>query len=195
MSKIKIVIDTNILIDLCVGDLIDAFMNLPFSFVLSDVIREEFSSPVNCVKKVRKIKTSSLGPDKVQEVYELFHSAPNLSLNDCFALLLAKEKKAILLTGDKKLRKIAEQKGMEVHGILWVMDMLFEEKILDGERLIEALRAMLRNDTRLPPKEYKERVKKMEEGIENFSSIKITGFGLSFLEYIENIEKGKEIEI
>ena len=75
------------------------------------------------------------------------------------------------------------------------MDMLFEEKILDGERLIEALRAMLRNDTRLPPKEYKERVKKMEEGIENFSSIKITGFGLSFLEYIENIEKGKEIEI
>jgi predicted nucleic acid-binding protein len=51
----------------------------------------------------------------------------SLSIQDCSALLLATEIESILLTGDAALRRHAEERHIEVHGMLWVLDTLVND--------------------------------------------------------------------
>lgn len=37
---------------------------------------------------------------------------------------------AVLLTGDQRLRRVAEQQGVAVHGILWILDQAYEQERL-----------------------------------------------------------------
>jgi hypothetical protein len=52
--------------------------------------------------------------------------APVLSLPDAFALSLAKEHQTTLLTGDAALRTLAEGECIDCHGLLWLLDLMFE---------------------------------------------------------------------
>ncbi len=165
MPEIKIVIDTNILIDLCIGNLMESFLDLPFTFLIPDVIKEEFLQPEGCVKEIEKIKVCSLESEDVQKVYGLSVTYKGPSINDYFSLVLAEKEGAVLLTGDKKLREIGEKNGIEVHGILWVMDILFEKECLKGDKLIKALERILEGGSRLPEEECKKRIRKWKKRI------------------------------
>ncbi len=160
MSKIKVVIDTSILIDLCIGDLMESFLNLPFAFLIPDVIKEEFSQPEECLIEIEKIKVCSLESKDVQKVYDFSIAYKGPSINDYFSLVLAEKEDAILVTGDRKLRNIGEKTGIEVHGILWIMDILFDKKYLNGKTLIKALEKILEKGARLPKDECEKRIKK-----------------------------------
>ena len=58
-----------------------------------------------------------------------------------------------LLTGDKKLRKEAEELGIEVHGSIWVIDTLVKKGLIDREKGIELLNKLKRLNSSLPIKE------------------------------------------
>lgn len=73
-----------------------------------------------------------------------------ISFADATALICAEEKDAILLTGDRLLRLQAENYGVDVRGVLWVMDMLLWEEIIGFQRAIEALNEVLGHGARLP---------------------------------------------
>ena len=49
-----------------------------------------------------------------------------LSLADSFALVLAKERGWLLLTGDAQLRELAGSEDVECHGVLWLLDAMEE---------------------------------------------------------------------
>ena len=45
----------------------------------------------------------------------------NMSANDCFCLVTAQvHSEANLLTGDRLLRRVAEDNGIDAHSVLWV---------------------------------------------------------------------------
>jgi predicted nucleic acid-binding protein len=81
-----------------------------------------------------------------------------LSFPDCSCLFLAKELSAILLTGDKPLRKSARENKIRVHGTLWVMDQLINEKIIDHRKAHEKLTLLMRVNNRLPRGECEKRL-------------------------------------
>ncbi len=50
----------------------------------------------------------------------------HLSEQDWSAYYFAEKLNAVLLTGDKRLKAIADKKRVEAHGILWLLDMLVD---------------------------------------------------------------------
>jgi len=66
---------------------------------------------------------------------------------------LAKKRGLPLLTGDGQLRKLAKDERVEVRGALWLLDQMVEHAVIEARRAAEALRAMLRNNARLPERE------------------------------------------
>ena len=66
---------------------------------------------------------AAIRPPLVERAGRYFNQHARLKLNDCFALALAEELgDSLLLTGDGPLRRVAEDNGIEVHGVLWVTD-------------------------------------------------------------------------
>ncbi len=85
-----------------------------------------------------------------------------LSSQDCFALAMAQEKEAILMTGDGLLRKISTNKGVEVHGVLWFADLIEEHQCVENDVLRDGLLILQQHPaTRLPKKELQNRIDRL----------------------------------
>ena len=150
-----VVSDSSCLIDLRKADLLSAFVDLPYELVVPDVLVGQellcFSeSQLELIK--RRMTVASLEGPGVDRVGEVQSAATSLSLHDCFAFVVAEERPgSILLTGDRRLRMLAEQEGMEVHGVLWAVERLDEHRKTPREFLVAGLETLRRDrSVRLP---------------------------------------------
>lgn len=140
-----VVSDTSCMIDLRKAALLEALLQLPYSFVMPDTL---FEDEWLCLTRAEKrtlidlgLGVRSLPGPLVQRAGRYFNQHTKLKLNDCFALTLAEEiEDCILLTADGPLRKIAEANGIEVRGVLWVTDELEIHRIVRPATLHAALR-------------------------------------------------------
>lgn len=64
------------------------------------------------------------------------------------------------MTGDDNLRKAAQNEQVNVHGLLWLMDKLFESKLVLGLILNTALDIIIEKGAWLPKKEVEDRKEK-----------------------------------
>jgi len=77
-----------------------------------------------------------------------------LRLNDCFVLALVEETKGcLLLTDGRRLRRIAEGKGIEVHGVLLALDKMLAHGVAPPEKIRDALRMFLEAGTVFLPED------------------------------------------
>jgi predicted nucleic acid-binding protein len=75
------------------------------------------------------------------------------------------ESKAIecpLLTGDAKLRSEATEQGITVHGSLWVIQVIVEQKIITAESGVEFLEKLKIINDRLPLDEIEKLIRKLK---------------------------------
>ena len=80
-------------------------------------------------------------------------------MTDCTVWYYAKQNNYTLLTGDRKLRNASLIDGVEVHGILYVIDQLVEEGILAKRIAISKLKQLQKSNPRLPQDEIEKRLK------------------------------------
>ena len=73
-----------------------------------------------------------------------------LSRFDIEALLLAERARARLLTNERLLTQLARLRGVEAHGSLWVVQMLWERRVIDPAAGLQAILAMIERGSRLP---------------------------------------------
>jgi len=115
-----IVNDSSAFIDLKKGGLLEAFLDLPFTLVVSnDLLADELLSFTKAETALmrRKMNVVSLSGDEMGLMRGTQRTSPALSLHDCAAFVLAqREDGCILLTGDKRLRARAEGVKIECHG-------------------------------------------------------------------------------
>lgn len=84
--------------------------------------------------------TYDLSGTEVAQVLALKRDHSRLSANDCFALVTTTcHEDAILLTGDRLLRKVATARAVRVHGVLWIIDELHAAEACEIELLVSAL--------------------------------------------------------
>lgn len=154
-----LVSDTSVLVDLKRGSLLEAAFGLPYRFVVPDLLYE---------RELRKhgghelVELSLVVADLTGEQVELAQAyrreKPALSSPDVFALALAKTEGGTLLTGDKRLRSLAEEKRIACHGLLWLFDEMHFEGIA-ADALIAGLQAIRAHPRcRLPPREVNKRL-------------------------------------
>ena len=85
--------------------------------------------------------------------------APALSLPDCFALALAQIHSWILLSGDSALGQLATELAVEYHGVLWLLDQMFEANVVSVRELYDGLTAISQHPRcRLPKPEIRRRL-------------------------------------
>lgn len=89
---------------------------------------------------------------------------PTLSIEDCSALLLAQTMNAALVTGDGDLRKAALAAGVEVHGILWILDEMVADRKTSPPHAAEMLERILKTRARLPAAECEARLARWRSG-------------------------------
>lgn len=159
-SRLRIVVDAGIWIDLHFGGVLAGAFRLSDEFVSPDVILAELVTVDPQVIIRHGCRVEHLTPDDYGTLQRLVteHSGPSVS--DLTALLISMREGLMLLAGDSKLRKAAETEGVEVHGILWLLDRMIAETVLSERKAAAALRSMLDCDARLPRDECERRLLK-----------------------------------
>jgi hypothetical protein len=157
-----LVSDTSVLIDLERGDFLDSCFKLPFEFSVPDLLYtrelEEFGGP-ELLK--RGLRVEELSPDEVTIAQAVRASHSKLSLPDAFAYSLASKRGWILLTGDGELRALAQSQQIQFFGVLWVLDQLFDGKIINPEVIGKGLEAIAAHPRcRLPKAEIQLRLER-----------------------------------
>ena len=147
--------DTSCLIDLRKVSLLEVFVQLPYDFVIPDVLFEqELVQFSNAEKELieKKLRVLSLPGEWIGRVQSVNRDYPALTLNDCFAFVLAEQTPdCILTTGDRSLRDLATISGIEVHGVLWGIDEMYTMQVATANQLYSALLLFKTDSTvRLP---------------------------------------------
>lgn len=160
-----IISDTSCLIDLKKASLIGAFLQIPYEIVIPDVLfEEELLSFTQDDKTLLRegLKILSLSGKKIIRVQSVARSNPKLTINDCFAFVLAESiQNSILLTGDCGLRTLATISKIEVHGVLWALDEMYNSGIIAPDVIYKALLEFdADRKVRLPSKEVKRSLEK-----------------------------------
>jgi predicted nucleic acid-binding protein len=156
--------DTNIWIDLYRGGLLAKVFLLPYRFIVPDVIIAELDEPSGAYLLSLGLQEHGFSGEQISQVQALVRKHRGVSPNDLFALVLARELKATLLTGDQLLRKVAKKEGVSIRGTLWILDELVTHAIVTPRRAAEALKLMINSGRRLPHQECQARLRRWERG-------------------------------
>jgi len=157
--------DANILIDLHNAGLMETYFDLGIETHTTDLVLREVAQPMGVYVLRGQLKVKSLSSEELLVLLQFkAGQPPGLTLEDCSVLQLAMQMKAILLTGDNKLRNHATKCKVEAHGVLWVLDLLVEETLLDHATATECLNKLTKTNPRLPVDECEKRLKMWAEG-------------------------------
>jgi predicted nucleic acid-binding protein len=162
-----IVSDSSCIIDLGKSSLIRAVLQLPYVFVMPDVLFEDELLHFGPVGKdelqALGLQVVELDPQGTSRAFEHAARYRTLASHDCFALALAEQTaESILLTGDGALRRIADAMGIEVHGVLWTIDELERTGLATVRQLYNALRLFEQDSlVFLPKDEIRQRLRRL----------------------------------
>ena len=136
--------DASCLIDLRKGRLLHVMLQLPFRFVVPYPVRHteilEFTGQEWQLLDDGGLETLDLPPNRVSEAFDVKRTTPRLSANDCFCMVATRcYENSVLLTGDNLLRRVASSEGLEVHGVLWIIDELLARDLGEPSLLKSAL--------------------------------------------------------
>lgn len=156
--------DANILIDCAEIGILDYVFQLPLHFITSDFIWEEILQAHQQKSIQRFIERGSLtvvsfSSEEVNTIADLLQRHTGISLEDSSAMYLAEKETAVLLTGDSKLRKICQSAGIQVHGIIWLLDEIYNQQLIDRNLACEKIRLLQLTNTRLPKAIVQDRIR------------------------------------
>ena len=163
-----VVSDSSCLIDLRKVSMLDSLLRLPYEFLIPNTLFEEELLKFTAAQKRALIrgglKVVDLPGESVLRAQLIIRELPRLSVHDGLAFSLAESRPGcILLSGDEALRALAIKHAMEVHGVLWVFDELFRNRLIQANTILAALRTFLDDATvRLPRREVANYIKRYE---------------------------------
>ena len=155
-----LVSDTSVLIDLERGALLEASFLLPLQLAVPDLLYErELKHHGGEELLGRGLRIEELDGAGVVRALGYRRKKPSLSLPDSFALALAAGNGWTLLTGDRALRELANEENVDCHGLLWLLDRMFEASTTSASKLYAGLQAICAHPRcRLPKSETSRRL-------------------------------------
>lgn len=160
--------DANVLIDLELAGLFDLWFQLGIETHTTDLIRRELEEGGHdqalAYFKSGQVREHGLSFDDLAQVSDLVTEVGSKAkFNDCSVIFLAMKLDAMLISGDKALRKAGRERRIEVHGTLWMFDQLVEAGIMPGEVAAAKLGHLLTLERYLPKEECQIRVKRWRQ--------------------------------
>ncbi|NBU58307.1 MAG: hypothetical protein EBS23_00725 [Betaproteobacteria bacterium] len=161
---VVLVSDTSVLIDLERGNLLETTFDLPFEFVVPDLLyRRELQAYNGPHLLSLGLRVETLSETEVSTATVALRAEPRLSTPDAFSFALARSRNWLLLTGDGPLRSLAGQHGLRHHGVLWMLDQIEGHALLGADALHASLSRLIAHPRcRLPAIEVKERLRRWQ---------------------------------
>lgn len=131
-------------------------------FVRKEILQEEQREEFEIYIRSNQLMIIHLTPDEVEEVKAFETKRFFKTLPDKTVLWKAVQLKCTLLTGDKKLRSEAEDNCIEVHGSIWVVQMIVEAKLITAAKGIELLEKLKIVNDGLPKDEIDKLIKRLK---------------------------------
>lgn len=156
--------DTNILIDLHSVGLLEEMCRLPYEihtvdFVVAEIADADQRRIFDELVAQGGIFIDGFTADEVIEIVEEHSSVSgNLSIPDCSVCYFARKHNVPMLTGDRRLRRYAEEQSIEVHGILFIFDELVRHDIISTSMAADRLEELFAINARLPKTEIRNRI-------------------------------------
>lgn len=156
--------DTNIFIDLHSVGLLEEMCRLPYEihtvdFVVAEIADADQRRIFDELVARGEISVDGFTADEVIEIVEGHSSVSgNLSIPDCSVCYFARKHNVPMLTGDRRLRRYAEEQSIEVHGILFIFDELVRHDIISTSMAADRLEELFAINARLPKAEIRERI-------------------------------------
>lgn len=165
-----VVDDTQVLIDMYDADLLGLVERCSIKFhtvdyVMAELHRSPYKRPeIDQMVKDGILEVHSFSDKENVDLvayYGKMALQTNLSLTDCAVMKYSKDNGYRLLTGDKKLRNHAEDEGVLVSGILYLVDKFVAEQLITGAVMANRLELLLKTNPRLPKTIFEERIKSL----------------------------------
>lgn len=160
------VTDANIFIDLIILELIEHLFGLNIQI---HTTREVFDQLTTGQKEtLSKYHANGIliiydfSTDEITEIYTLEFPA-GLEPADRTVYYYARKLACMVISGDNKLRKHCERKGLEVHGLIWVFDQMVTLELISKNIAVEKLERLVAYNDRLPFDEISKRLKKWKQ--------------------------------
>ena len=156
--------DTNIFIDLHSVGLLEEMCRLPYEIHTVDLVVAEIADAdqrriFDELVARGEISVDGFTADEVIEIVEEHSSVSgNLSIPDCSVCYFARKHNVPMLTGDRRLRRYAEEQSIEVHGILFIFDELVRHDIISTSMAADRLEELFAINARLPKTEIRNRI-------------------------------------
>ncbi len=161
MDKL-VISDTNIFIDLLTMNLLSEVFMLPceihtIDMVLLEIEKIDQKEKIMSFVEIGKLKIYETESNELSDVLAL--KSGNLSITDAAVWYHARKHSALLLTGDNRLRRLAEADNVRVAGVLYILDKLINCKIIPTSYAAECLEQLKMKNKRLPQTEVDNRLK------------------------------------
>ena len=160
--------DANVLIDLLEADLLGLWFRLGIETHTTDLVVHEVRQPEQARVLLMMIQAGSLTihalPAARLNAVSKTASVLKVSLADASAIALAEELSATLLSGDGRIRKEAQLRGIEIRGLLWVLDEMVASNLLSPRDAAERLTRAMAAGAFLPSHECQERLRRWQGG-------------------------------
>lgn len=155
-----LVSDTSVIIDLERGSLLQDLFRLPFEFAVPDLLfHRELKGPLGEQLIALGLHVEELTPAELTRATSVRRANLALSVPDAFAFSLATVRGWTLLTGDGGLRQLAVSTGLNVHGVLWLLDQMETGRHVSNDRLHACLTAISAHPRcRLPAADVRKRL-------------------------------------
>jgi rRNA maturation endonuclease Nob1 len=161
--KLIAIQDANILIDLVTTGLFDHCLSLQYQFTTTNIILDELHDHQALLIQPHinsgKFTVIEIDADSLIAIQISAKEDISLSEQDWSAIYYAQQMKALLLTGDKRLRNLAKEKGITVCGALWILDQLVATSNLTKNEACAYLQQLRLKNKRLPIEECEQRQK------------------------------------
>ncbi len=164
VEKDIVIQDACIIFDLIDLGLIGHFFELKLTVFTTPQVIAEITDPDQLEVIKAFIENGRLGVDRegdFDKVEEIFNTTSGLSYTDCSVLELALRRSWTVLSSDLSLRKATMKNGLIVRGVLWIIDELVVQKIIDSEKAIKNLNSYLQINSRAPKYEIHEMIKRL----------------------------------
>ena len=165
MAGRLVISDANILIDMEAAGLLRQMFRLDVTFGVPDVLyeeelREQHPELLHLGLKTLELKEAGVG---LAAGLVTKYQGSGANTNDLLALALAQQERCPVLTGDRKLRTVAEQENVEFHGTVWLVGLLIRGRIITVRHARAAYDKMKRADRWLPWDEVKKQLEEFED--------------------------------
>lgn len=160
-----VVSDTNIFIDLVKLGILADFFFLPWEIHTTDYVMDELTDSAQYDAVVSyydrgRLSVGSFTADEVVAIHgQSNQSGCRLSPADLSVIMYSqKNDGCCILTGDKRLRETANERGIKVHGILFIFDALVGHGMLPEPLAAELLEKLYSFNKHFPVNEIEKRI-------------------------------------